>query len=81
MRRSSKPIIIYTTFPDQKTAKKIITGLVCEKLAACGNIFRLHSIYQWQGKIEQEPEHGALIKTQKHLYRKVEAYIKKKLGL
>lgn len=71
-------IIIYTTFPNQNIAKKIITGLVKNKLAACGNIFRLHSVYRWKGKIESEPEYGAFIKTKNNLYRKVETYIKKK---
>jgi periplasmic divalent cation tolerance protein len=78
MDKSSGFIVIYATFPDQKTAKTIITGLVRKKLAACGNIFRLHSIYRWKGKIEHDPEYGAFIKTKKPLYLKAETYIKKK---
>jgi len=62
-------IVIYTTFPDLKSAKHIINGLVKEKLAACGNIFQLQSIFTWQGKIEEESEYGAF-------YKKVEQYIK-----
>ncbi|MGB3340514.1 MAG: divalent-cation tolerance protein CutA [bacterium] len=78
MDNSGDFIVIYTTFPDQKTAKTIITGLVRMKLAACGNIFRQHSIYRWKGKIEHDPEYGAFIKTKKPLYLEVETYIKKK---
>jgi len=69
-------IVVYTTFPNLKTAKRIIKGLVKNKMIACGNIFRLSSIYIWKGKIEQNPEYGAFIKTTKRNYKKVEIYIK-----
>lgn len=69
-------IVVYTTFPNLKTAKRIIKGLVKNKMVACGNIFRLSSIYIWKGKIEQNPEYGAFIKTTKRNYKKVEIYIK-----
>ena len=52
-------------------------GLVEQKLAACGNMFRISSVYRWQGKIEQADEYAVFIKTQKKLYDRVEAYIKK----
>ena len=69
-------IVVYTIFPNLKTAKRIIKGLVKNKMIACGNIFRLSSIYIWKGKIEQNPEYGAFIKTTKRNYKKVEIYIK-----
>ena len=77
MKQKTTYIVIYATFPDSKTAKKIIRGLVKQKLAACGNIFKLYSIYTWKGKIEHSPEYGAFIKTKKDNYKKVETYIKK----
>ncbi len=77
MRKKDTYIVVYSTFPDMKTTKKIINGLITHKLAACGNIFKLHSIYAWKGKIEQNPEYGAFIKTKKKNYKKVETYIKK----
>lgn len=73
---SSDYIVIYSTFPDEKTAKKIVHGLIEHKLAACGNMVKLSSIYRWRSKIEEADECGVFIKTQKHLYEKVEAYIK-----
>ena len=69
-------IVVYTIFPNLKTAKRIIKGLVKNKMIACGNIFRLSSIYIWKGKIEQNPEYGAFIKRTKRNYKKVEIYIK-----
>jgi len=72
-----KYLVVYTTFPDLRTAKEVITGLVSARLAACGNIFKLSSIYRWQGKVEKTPEYGVLIKTRRQKYRAVEKYIKK----
>lgn len=69
-------IVVYTIFPNLKTAKRIIKGLVKNRMVACGNIFKLSSIYIWKGKIEQNPEYGAFIKTTKRNYKKVEIYIK-----
>ena len=75
MDNSGDFIVIYTTFPDQASAEKIISGLVTNKIAACGNIFTISSIYAWQGKIEKASEYGAIIKTDKNNYKKVEDYI------
>lgn len=73
---TEKYLVVYTTFPNLRSAKRIISGLVNGKLAACGNIFKLYSIYRWQGKIEKHPEYAALIKTKPNKYRAVERYIK-----
>jgi periplasmic divalent cation tolerance protein len=71
-----KTIVIYTTFPDLKTAKKIIRGLIKNRLAACGNLFRISSIFTWKGKVEDIPEYAALIKTVRKNYPRVEKYIR-----
>jgi len=71
-----KYIVVYTTFPDIASARKIVEALIRSRHAACGNIFKLFSIYRWQGKIERNPEYGALIKTSASKYRKVEKYLK-----
>jgi len=76
--KKARFIVIYTTFPDLKIAKRIVYGLINEKLVACGNIFKLFSIYAWKGEIEQTAEYGAFIKTTKSNYKKVENYIKNK---
>jgi periplasmic divalent cation tolerance protein len=70
-------IIIYTTFPGIKTARKIINSLLREKLIACGNIFKIDSHYRWKGKIERANEYAAFLKTRASLYKEVEAGIKK----
>ncbi len=71
-----KYIVVYSTFPNLRTAKKIVDGLVQNRLAACGNIFKLYSIYRWQKEIEKRPEYAVFIKTKASKYRGVEKYIK-----
>lgn len=75
--RKTKFIIVYTTFPDLKTARRIVRGLVEKKLCACGNIFRIASVYSWKDRIEDTPEYAALTKTRRGNYAQVEKYILK----
>lgn len=58
-----KPVIIVSTYPDQKTVKKTANELVKKRLAACVNISKISSIYSWNGKIENTPEFLAIFKT------------------
>jgi len=58
-----KPVIIVSTYPDQKTVKKTANELVKKRLAACVNISKISSIYSWKGKIENTYEFLAIFKT------------------
>lgn len=67
--------LLYTTFASQDDAAKILSKLIKEKLATCGNIGMPHlAIYPWKGDVQQEPEVGVLIKAPEH---KREALIKR----
>lgn len=56
--------VIFCTCPDRDTADSIADRLVSEKLAACVNILPgLTSVYEWQGKVESDPENLLIIKT------------------
>jgi periplasmic divalent cation tolerance protein len=68
--------VLYTTFPNLRSAKSIISGMVRAKIIACGNIFRIFSIYRWHGKIEKNPEYGALMKTKHNKYLAAKKYLK-----
>lgn len=59
------PIVtVYATFPSDEEARRIARTLVEERLAACANILgACHSIYRWQGAIEEADEVAALFKT------------------
>ena len=50
--------------------------MVDEKLAACANILgQAHSIYRWQGKVEEAQEVVVIAKTRRDLVDKVMARI------
>ncbi|MBD3609936.1 MAG: divalent-cation tolerance protein CutA [Gammaproteobacteria bacterium] len=56
--------LIYCTCPDEECAENIARALVEAKLAACVNILpAIRSIYQWQGKLEDDPEVLLIIKS------------------
>ena len=55
---------VYATFGSEEEARRIARILVEEALAACANLLApCHSIYRWQGKIEEAPEIPVLFKT------------------
>ncbi len=56
-------IFVYTTFPDWESAKRITRELLERKLIVCANLREHHSMYWWEGKIEEGTEIGAILKT------------------
>lgn len=64
---SSEFVFLYSTFPDEPSARRVAEKLVTERLAACVNLYPLTSIYEWQGKLESGPEVAAFIKTRRAL--------------
>lgn len=70
-------IFIYVTAPSAKEAKKIADAVVADRLAACANILPgMHSVYHWQGKIEEADETVIIFKTRATLFQAVEARVK-----
>lgn len=59
------PIVtVYAVFGSDEEARRIARTLVEERLAACANILGpCHSIYRWEGAIEEVDEVAALFKT------------------
>ena len=68
--------IVMTTFSDDEVGKKIIAGLIEQRLAACVQEFYVRSHYRWKGDVHHEGETLLFIKTKAALYAKVEAFIK-----
>lgn len=57
-------VIVLCTFPDREKARQIGTLLVERQYAACMTFMEgAESIYRWEGKICQESEVLAIIKT------------------
>ncbi|KAL4647808.1 hypothetical protein GN956_G8170 [Arapaima gigas] len=47
----------FVTCPNEQVAKDLARGMVEKKLAACVNIMpKIKSVYEWQGKIEEDSE-------------------------
>lgn len=64
----SEFVFVYSTFPDEASARRVAEALVRQKLAACVNIYPpMTSIYEWQGKLETGAEVAAFIKTRTSL--------------
>lgn len=61
-------VTVYATFPSEEEARRIARILVEERLAACANILgACHSVYRWQGAVEEAEEAAALFKTRADL--------------
>ncbi|HEX9932227.1 MAG TPA: divalent-cation tolerance protein CutA [Allosphingosinicella sp.] len=57
-------VTVYATFASDEEARRIARILVEERRAACANLVGpIHSIYRWQGKVEEAGEVAALFKT------------------
>lgn len=70
-------LVVLVTFPDADTARRIVTALVEERLAACGNLIStVESIYRWQGAIENANETLVLLKTEVARYVALETRLK-----
>lgn len=65
--KSEAPItarVVLMTVPDVEVADTLVTTLVEERLAACGNIVPgLQSIFRWQGALARESEALVVLKT------------------
>ena len=68
--------VVFSTFPDGETAARIARTLVDEQLAACVNLVpTVRSIYRWEGKVCDEAETLAVIKTTAERYAALAAKI------
>ena len=70
-------IFVYITCSDEEEARKIAWVLVEEKLAACVNILpSMTSIYEWEGRIEEESEFVLIAKTEISKFSELEEKVK-----
>ena len=73
----TEEIVVFVTAPGEEEAVKIARALVEAKLAACVNIIsNVHSIYTWQGNIEDDSELLLIIKTRKSLFDDLSAKVR-----
>lgn len=74
-----RPVLVYTTFPDEATALAVGEALVREKLAACVNVMPgMRSVYAWKGAVERADEVVGIVKTRVGLAEAVRAALKER---
>jgi len=57
-------VVVLVTAGDAEEAARIGRTLVVERLAACANVVGpIHSVYRWQGAVEEAAEHLLLVKA------------------
>ena len=64
MTRETAVAMVVVTAPSHDVADRIVTAVVEEGLAACGNIVPgVTSIYRWEGAVQRDSEVLILFKT------------------
>ena len=59
-------VFVYVTAGDREAALSISRALVDERLAASANVIgNVHSIYRWQGAVEEAEEAVLVLKTRR----------------
>ena len=62
-------IVVFITAPSVEDGEKIARFLVEQRLAACVNMIpQIHSVYHWEGQVEQESEALLIVKTKAKLF-------------
>jgi periplasmic divalent cation tolerance protein len=70
------PSIIYCTCPDMETASRISRLLISQHMAACVNqVPGITSIYEWEGKIEENNEVLLLIKSTEERFDSIKTLV------
>ncbi len=65
-RDTGEMVLVYATFPTLELAKEVARELVQDRLAACVNIFPgMTAVYEWEGKLCEDAEVAAIVKTQR----------------
>lgn len=69
-------IVVLVTFPNEEAVRQIGTELVKKQLIACVNVIpKLTSIYEWEGKVCEESECLAIMKTMASKYLALEKLV------
>lgn len=58
-------VVVLVTVPSREVGQAIAQTLLSQNLAACISMTPVHSIYTWQGQVEQADEWQLLIKSRR----------------
>lgn len=77
MMSKTQIVYIFWTCRNNGEAKKIVHGLLDQRLIACASIFpEIESIYRWEGKIEESREIKVILKTLATHFDSIQSYIR-----
>lgn len=68
-------IQIHTTYPNLTEAQSAGEQLVKQRLVACAQVESIKSIYEWDNKIESEPEVRLVLKTLNIHFKNIASWI------
>lgn len=73
----TKFLVIFVTAQNVVQAKKIARKLLTERLAACVNIVNnVHSLFWWEGKVDESPEVLLVIKSRADVFKQLVKAVK-----
>lgn len=69
--------VAFVTTPNEETARKLARGIISQKLAACVNIIpKVLSVYEWEGKMNEDAELMLMIKTKTDKIDELSKYVR-----
>ena len=71
----SKYSAVLVTCPNKGTARMLARLLVEQKLAACGQLLDIESVYTWEGKVHEEGETLLILKSKQELFEQLQIAI------
>ena len=71
-------LVVLTTVGGEEEARKLIRGLVDERIVACGTMVGATSIFRWEGAVSEESETLVLLKTSRERWHDLEAAVKRR---
>jgi len=67
---NSQPIVVLITVPNKEVGRQIAQALLEQRLAACINILpAINSLYNWEGKLQDEEEALLVVKSRAELFQ------------
>lgn len=68
--------LVYITVPDIEIARTLAHEVLKKRLAACANIIpALHSLYWWDGAVQEDSESLLLLKTTEERFQDLKACV------
>ncbi|MFE5582427.1 divalent-cation tolerance protein CutA [Kitasatospora sp. NPDC056531] len=68
-------IVVTTTHDDETKARNLAAAVVRDRLAACAQVYRIQSVYWWDGEVQDAAEWRVDFKTRADLSDRLAARI------